>query len=166
MKPSILFIWLTANILFFAVNYFMFHLLNGKLWKTLNDDAAFSKSKFVFVFGNALVAILMFVLMVEPISRVVDLCSKNQILTRELIDFIALSLGFSVLWNVVSDRFSKLLLEILTKRKEIIESTTAGSYFFITRMCLYLLVAIAFSPIILAFISSLIPQINLPNIIR
>jgi len=166
MKPSILFIWLTANILFFAVNYFMFHLLNGKLWKSLNGEAAFTKAKFTYILGNTLVVILMFALMVEPISRVIDLCSKNQIPSRELIDFIALSLGFSVLWNVVSDRFSKLLLQILTKRNETIETTTPGSYFFITRMCLYFIVALAFAPIILAFVGSLIPQINLPNIIR
>lgn len=166
MANSVLLIWLIANILFFAINFFIFQLLNGKLWKKLNLKNDFTKEKFVFVLGNFLVLVLMYGILDESNARVVDLCSKNQIVHRKLIDFMALSLGFSVLWNVVSDRFSKLLLQILTKRNELIETEVEGSYYFAVRMTLYFMVALSFAPIVSAIVSSLMPQIELPNIIR
>lgn len=166
MSVSNLFIWLMSNIVFFALNFFVFKLLNGKLWKKLSLNSVFSRNKFAFILGISAVMLMMFFLMGDTTARIIHYASKSQISQKQLIEFLSLSIGFSIIWSAISDRFSKLLLQILTNRNELLEVESENSFFFPIRLILFVLVAVAFAPIVLSIISTMIPELALPQLIR
>ncbi len=165
MNTNTLIIWIVANILFFATNFFLFQLLNAKLWKIINSDSVFNRNKFHFVLGASLVIAYMFYCVQTPLGKVVELFNKGQITQKVLLNYMLMTLGISTIWNITADRFSKLLFQIIAKRNELIEMTSENSYFFPARLTIYGIVVLTFSSVIVAILNKLLPQISLPNFI-
>jgi hypothetical protein len=166
MKASILSLWLVANAIFFAINFFVFQVLNKKLWRKIISEKGIDRNIFFLVIGNFSVSVCMYFSLLSSASRAIDLAGKNQITHSQLIQFLALCIGFSILWGAISDRFSKIFFQSVTKRNELIETFAESNYMLAIRMLIYFTTSLIFSPIVEVIIESLIPQIQLPFLIR